>query len=49
MKGNPMLIIVTRLKPIAFATLQIPEIMAFVPWKIQGSRLRNKDLENENE
>jgi hypothetical protein len=49
MKGIQVLIIETCLKPTAFAASQIQDTMTFAPWEIQGSRLRNKDLENENE
>jgi hypothetical protein len=49
MKGNPALIIVTHLKPIVFATLQIPEIVAFASWELQASELRNKGFEYKNE
>ena len=49
MKGNPALIIVTHLKTIVFATLQIPEIVAFVPSGLQTSGSRNKGLEYKNE
>jgi hypothetical protein len=49
MKGNPVLIIVTHLKPIAFASLQISEIVAFASWELQASELRIKGLEYKNE
>jgi hypothetical protein len=49
MKGNPALIIVTHLKPIVFATLQIPEIVAFASWELRALALRNKGLEYKNE
>jgi hypothetical protein len=49
MKGNPALIIVTHLKPIVFASLQIPEIVAFASWGLQASQLRIKGLEYKNE
>jgi hypothetical protein len=49
MKGNPALIIVTHLKPIVFATLQIPEIAALASWELQASELRIKGLEYKNE
>lgn len=49
MKGNPVLIIVTHLKTIVFASLQITEIVAFASWELQASGLRNKGLEYKNE
>ena len=49
MKGNPVLIIVTHLKPIVFASLRIPEIVAFASWELQASELRNIGLEYKNE
>jgi hypothetical protein len=49
MKGNPALIIMTHLKPIDIATLQIPEMAALASWELQASGLRNKGLEYKNE
>jgi hypothetical protein len=49
MKENPALIIVTHLKPINFASLQIPEIVAFASWELHASGLRIKGLEYKNE
>ena len=45
MKGNPVLIIVTHLRPIVFASLRISEIVAFASWELQTSELRIKGLE----
>jgi hypothetical protein len=49
MKGNPVLIIVTRLKPIVSASLPIQEIVAFASSELQASGLRIKGLEYKNE
>jgi hypothetical protein len=49
MKGNPALIIVTHLKPIVFATLQVPEIAALASWELQASELRIIGREYKNE
>jgi hypothetical protein len=44
-----VLIIMTHLKPIVSASLQISEIMAFASSELQASGLRNKGLEYKNE
>jgi hypothetical protein len=49
MKGNPVLNIVTHLKPIVSASLQIQEIVAFASSELQALGLRNKGLEYKNE
>jgi hypothetical protein len=49
MKGNPVLIIVTHMRPIVFASLQISKIAAFASWELQASELRIKGLEYKNE
>ena len=44
-----MLIIVTHLRPIVFANLQIPEKIIFASSELQASELKIKGLEYKNE
>jgi hypothetical protein len=49
MKGNPVLIIVTYLKPFVFESFQLPEVAAYTSDELQASKLGNRGFEYENE
>jgi hypothetical protein len=49
MKGKLVLVIATNSNSTSLATPQTPEMTAFVPWQIDGSRLINNGLGCNNE
>jgi hypothetical protein len=49
MKGNPVLIIVTHLKPFVFASYQLLEVVAYTSDELQASKLGNRGFEYKNE
>jgi hypothetical protein len=49
MKGNPVSIIVTHLKPFTFASFHLPKAMAYPSDDQQDSRLGNRGFESKNE
>jgi hypothetical protein len=49
MKGNPVLFVVTQLKPFVSASFQLTEVVAYTSDELQASKLGNRGFEYKDE